>query len=193
MQKAFNSGNRERVQQFALCSAACVIGCSVFFVSWAIGHNTREELEKLAHTPAPVFNLNEDYRAKHDVSDVIIFSIFAVGSALVAFRLAADGRHLLGAVLLSAMAIFSLACLYRSLFFSVLFTEREIVVQMKPFMKYSESYDSVVGIHFMPGNLKVLFSNGKSVNLGGLGDSRRITAILEKHVNVVPEQRVHWL
>jgi len=69
-----------------------------------------------------------------------------------------------------------------------------IVVEMKPFIQYSESYDSVSAIHFMPGNRKIIFSDGRNLNLGyGLGDSRRIAAILQKHVDVVPEQRWHLL
>lgn len=65
---------------------------------------------------------------------------------------------------------------------------------MKPFISYSESYDSVTAIHLTPNNRKVMFADGKSVNLGyGLGDSRRIAAILEKHVDAVPEERWHLL
>jgi hypothetical protein len=75
-----------------------------------------------------------------------------------------------------------------------LFTDKLIVVETKPFIKYEESYDSVTAIHFMPGNCKVIFSDGKSVNLGyGLGDSRRIAAILQEHVDVLPEERWHLL
>jgi hypothetical protein len=106
MQIAFNSGNQDRVPLFALLSAVCVIGSSLFLLLWALRHNARERLENLEDEPRAVTNLNETYRATHDVSDVIIFLILAVVSALLAFRFAADGRHFWGVAMLSVMSLF---------------------------------------------------------------------------------------
>ena len=178
---------------FVVCTIAFSMVWGVFLFAWAIRHNKREALEKAAHTPRPSFNLSEDYKATHDVSDVVIFSILFVAFTLLAFFFA-YGRSVWGLVLSVLFSIFSCVSLYRSLFFSVLFTHKLIVVEMKPFIQYSESYDSVSAIHFMPGNRKIIFSDGRNLNLGyGLGDSRRIAAILQKHVDVVPEQRWHLL
>ena len=176
-----------------VCTIGFLTGSSLFFFAWAIRHNERERLERIAHESVPSFNLDEDYRAKHDVSDVVIFSISAFAFTLFALFSAHD-KSLWALVLCSAFSLFSLAALYKALYFSVLFTDKVIAVELKPFIRYFESYGSVTAIHFVPGNPKVIFFDGKSVNLGrGLGDSQRIAAILQKRVDVTPEERWHLL
>lgn len=113
---------------FLVCTLGCFIGSSSFFAAWALRHNARERLEKLAHEPLPVYNLETDYRATHDLSDAILFSIFAIFLTLAAFSLATEGIHLGMATLLAAMSTFLFGSLYKSLFFSVLFTDKLMVV-----------------------------------------------------------------
>ncbi|MBS1802657.1 MAG: hypothetical protein JST28_04790 [Acidobacteria bacterium] len=189
-----NTPPHESLDRFLLiCTLGFFFSSSLFFVFWALRHNKREALGKLGHEHPPVFNLNEDYRAKHDVSDVILYAIMGGGMLFVAVEIGPNGHWLMGSVCM-AMALFGFVMLYKSLFFSVLFTDKLMVVALKPFISYSESYDSVTAIHFMPNNRKVIFADGKSVNLGyGFGDSRRIAAILKKRVDVLPEERWHWL
>lgn len=193
MQMASSSADQKRVEVFALCSAVAVCGSGLFLMLWAVRHNQRERLEKLKHEAPPVFNLNEDYRARHDVSDVIIYAIMGGGLMFVAIGIALHGHRLMGTVALS-LSLFGLVMLYKSLFFSVLFTDMLVVVQMKPFVSYSEPWEAVKAIYQMGISRKIVFSDGKSVVVGyGIGDSRRIAAILKKHVHSnLWESRLIW-
>ncbi|HTM16288.1 MAG TPA: hypothetical protein VL135_05270 [Terracidiphilus sp.] len=193
MQIASSSGAQKRVEVFAWCSAVTVCTSGLFLMLWAVRHNQRERLEKLKDEAPPVFNLNEDYRARHDVSDVIIYAIMGGGLMFVASGIGLHGHWLMGSVAL-ALSLFGLVMFYKSLFFSVLFTDKLIVVEMKPFIKYSETWEAVKAIYHMGISRKIVFSDGKSVVVGyGIGDSRRIAAILKKHVHSnLWEPRLIW-
>jgi len=77
---------------------------------------------------------------------------------------------------------------YRFSFTTVLFTSNQITVRVFPFGPYSESYRDVASLSAHPGNLRIRFADGRSLNLwAGLSDAAKVTAILERRVEVQPK------
>ena len=187
MQAAFSSGDRQLAQLFAIFSVALCISSTLSIYLHAVRYVERRKLER-AQAHVRVLNSDRDYRATYSLKDRITFSILTVGSALFAYFALVHHGQLWVTILISAMFLFCAVTLYRYLFTSVWFTDKLVVVEVKLITRYSEPYRSVTAMRAQPGNLRIEFSDRRTLNLpSGLGDLARITAILENHVESLPD------
>lgn len=190
MQMAYNSGNRQLTRLYAVCSVIlCIAGSLSVFIHAARYVERKYHENTRVHTD--IVNTNRDYRARYSLKSRITFFVLTVGSASFAAFTYAYSQHYLAKVLMSAILLFCIVTVYRYCFTTVWFTDRLIVVEVKLFAKYSESYKSVTAMHARPGNLQILFEDGRKLNLpSSLGDSDKIAAILEKHVEILPDSGI---
>lgn len=189
MQSAFSSGNRHLTRVFAVCCAILCVASSLSIFLHAVRYVERKKLERKREYVS-ISNGDRDFIAKYSLRDRIVLSILTVSFALLMFFAYANSGHYWFKILISAIFLFCIVTVYRYFFTTVWFTDKLIVVEVRPFTKYSEPYESVTAMRAQTGNLRMQFADGKKLNLpSGLGDSARIASILEKRVEIWPDTK----
>jgi hypothetical protein len=187
MQSAFNSGDRQLTR---LCAVFCAVSCvasSLSIILPAVRYFERKKLEKRQDLVS-FGNGDQDFIAKYSHKDRIVLSILTASFALlIIFAYTHSGRYWFK-ILISGIFLFCIVTVYRYLFTTVLFTDKLIVAEVKPFKHFWESYESVVALRVQPGSLRIRFEDGRILDLpSSFGDSSRIMSILEKRVKVLPD------
>lgn len=187
MEAAFSSGDRQLTRLYAVCCAILCVASSLSIFLHAVRYVERKKLERKREC-VRVSNDDRDFIAKYSPKDRIVLSILTVSFALLMLFAYAHSGHYWFKILISGIFLFCAVAVYRYFFTTIWFTDKLILVEVKLFTKYSESYGSVTAMRAQPGNLRIQFADGKNLNLpSGLGDSARIAAILEKHVEIWPD------
>ena len=187
MQAAFNSGNRKLTVFYAVSSAILCIVSSLSVFLQAVRYVEHKKL-KSERERVSILSDHCDYKAKYSLKDRIVFSFLTAGSILLCCFFYKHTGHYWLKIVISAILIFCLVTVYRYFFTTVWFTDKLIVVEVKLFTNYSESYKSVTALRTRLGKLLIQFADGRTLNLpSGLGNSVRIASIIEERVKIASE------
>jgi hypothetical protein len=187
MQVAFDAGNRGLVKLFGVLGAFfCMTSTLTYFVA-VVRYNEREAKERKPIDGTAQSHVG-DYTAKHCIYDRVVAVVLSSSFALVTGFFYAHSGYLGIKILCSGMFVFWVAMTYRHFFTRVRFTDEKIVVDVQPFIHFSESYKSITSVRAQPGNLRIQFADRRVLNIAaGLGDSAIISSILAERVDILPE------
>lgn len=187
MQAAFRSSDRQLTGVFAVCCGILCICSTLSIFLQAVRYVERKRLKSSReYGGAP--NAHLEYCATYSLKNRVVFSLLTAVAASFAWLTYAQSEHNWEKVLISALLVFCAVTLYRYSFTKVWFTNKLIIAEVSLFTKRFESYETVTAMRAQRGNLRLEFEDGMKLNLpSGLGDSARIAAILEKHVEIWPE------
>jgi hypothetical protein len=153
-----------------------------------VGYLERKKRDRM-RAGTDTLNAHLDYSATFSRKDRIVFSLLTVASASFTCFTYAHSGHYWTKILISAILGFCVVTVYRLFSTAVRFTDRWIVVEVKWCFKYSEAYEAVSAIKVHASNLRIEFADGRTLNIpSSLGDLTRIASILEKRVNILPNQ-----
>jgi len=129
-----------------------------------------------------------EYIARFSTQDRVVATLLVGTFILITTYLCIHPVPLYMRCLSVGMLAMLLWIAYRFSFTTVRFTNKQISVRMFPFGPYSESYSDIASLRVHPGNLRIRFADGRSLNLwAGLGDTAKIVTILESRVEVLPK------
>jgi hypothetical protein len=181
-----NRGNRDEQLVFALLwafSAIAAIGCLAIPLMHQLSE--RSSRAEAADFSSPI--LHGDYVARHSIGDKIISVCLVAALALLTTFFLYHRVALLNRAISSAMLCLLVLYAYRICFTTVRFTNQEITIRVIPFVRFSERYIDITELRAGRGNLKIRFTDGKTVNIwSGLGEPGRVVSILMEKTEVLP-------
>jgi hypothetical protein len=153
MQSAFNSGDRQLIRLYAVSCAILCVASSLSIFLHVVRYVERKKLERKRECVS-IRNNDRDFIAKYSPKDRIVLSILTVSFALLMLFAYAHPGHYWFKILIPGIFLFCAVAVYRYFFTTIWFTDKLILVEVKLFTKYSESYGSVTAMRAQPGNLR---------------------------------------